>query len=125
MKITIPRIFDSARILAKPFGKDIEDFVSFSQQAFEQIIRALRNQITFEDNIKCQVLEVTLKHDLEQVLFASGRVKGIIVTRVFSDESITSYKWKYNDKSELIITPRFLGADTEKKVNVTLILLQE
>jgi hypothetical protein len=123
MKITLPRIFDSSRMLATEAGKQVSELIDFCQQAFEQLIKLTRNNITFEDNIKCQVVTVTLRHNEQTVLASTSRIKGIIPTRVFGN-ALASYTWSYNDKSQLTFTATFATA-TSSAVSVTLILLQE
>lgn len=128
MKITIPRLFDATRVLATEAGAAIQELVEFSQQAFEQLLRALRNNLTFTDNFRCQVIYATLKHGVEQEINTTMTIGGALVLRAYSSsgaEMPTGIKMRLDASNHLFITVNFLSADATRSVTTRLLLLGE
>jgi hypothetical protein len=72
-KITISRMLEISRLLGTDAGKQLADFLSYVSDLSEQVIRILRNNVTIGDNIDGKFLQVTLKHDTEQVINTDSR----------------------------------------------------
>lgn len=54
-KITIQRIFDTTKALATEAGQSLQDFIQFQAQFAEVTLRALRNGLTYADNLDCEI----------------------------------------------------------------------
>ena len=128
MKITIPRLFDASRVLGTDIGPKVQEFVEFSQQGFEQLIRALRNNLTFTNNFRCQVVNVTLRHGIEKEINTNITIGGIIPMKAYSAngaEGIDSVQMRLDAKNTLFVTVRFVSAVATRDVTTRLVLLGE
>lgn len=126
MKLSVPRLFDAARLLSTKAGQELSELINFSQYAFEQLIRALRNGLTFEDNFNAKMVTVTLRHNREQSLNVSGTITGIIPLRVISFaglDQITKFGWYITSSGSPSIKIDFSSADATRDVTVTLVVL--
>lgn len=124
MKITITRLYDAARFLQTEVGKAAQEFVDYSISAFEQIIRALRNGLTFTDNFNCKISEVFLTHNTAQVINTDGKTPfGILPIRVFSSTTgVSAFSWYINQKGETEVNMEFVGSPADSQ-RVLLIVL--
>ena len=66
MKLTITRVLETAKVLATEAGQQIGDFISYMAEFVDQVVRALRNGLTFKDNFDCEVRLVSLLHNTAQ-----------------------------------------------------------
>lgn len=81
-KITIQRIYDAAKDLATKSGQELTNFLTFTTTAFEEVVSALKNSLSYEDNFDCKVMTVELFDDLEQQVSAAAGLKVIKEIRV-------------------------------------------
>lgn len=128
MKLTVSRLFDVSKALTTKAGQELQDVISSVQFALEQLIRALRNNLTFEDNMKCERKIVVLRHNETQAVSVSGTPTGLLTVRVFpsttTDEALSKpMQWKINDKSEFVVTAQFDSAVATRDISVEIIVL--
>lgn len=115
MKITIGRIFETARALATEAGQELTDFINFQAQFAEITIRALRNGLTDEDNSDCEIRTIQLTHNTPLTLGASKKkAKEIRVRRVLDVTYSLSapLAWGFNNNGQVFITALFTPAPT-------------
>ena len=114
MKITLSRIFETSKALATAPGQELQDFINFVAEMSEQVLRALRNGLTFEDNLRCQTPRLSLKHGTEQVVNTQGKVpKRVMVTRVYSTQyGFDSFIWYVDNNNQLTVKIGFTGSPT-------------
>lgn len=126
MKVTLSRIFETSKALATKPGQELQDFITFVGEMSEQVLRALRNGITFEDNIRCQTPRVGLIHNIDQVVNTDGKTpKRIIVTRVYSTTTgVDAFMWYVNNSGQLVVKAKFINAPTDK-IDVDLLVFYD
>ena len=126
MKITLSRIFETSKALATKPGQELQDFINFVGEMSEQILRALRNGITFEDNVRCQTPTVSLVHNTEQIVNTNGKVpKRVIVTRVISTQyALDAWLWFLDSQGRLVVKVKFSDAPTGL-IDVDLLIFYE
>ena len=123
MKLTLTSIFDATQVLASKAGQEMAPFVDYVTRAFEEVIRSLRNNLTFQDNFLCNVKTVSLKHGTTISIPFDKKVTGIIPVRVnHTSDSLDSLNWYYDSKGDLKITAYFRLAGDDSR-SVTLIAL--
>lgn len=124
-RLTIGRIFESSKALATEAGKQLTDFINDFADFREQVIRALRNGLTFKDNFNCIVSTVSLKHNTPQVINTNGQQPiGVIVLRSAKQIYNVTIAWELNDKSELSVLPTISGSPTSA-IDVVLLIIFE
>ncbi len=116
MKITLSRIFETSKALATKPGQELQDFITFVGDMSEQVLRALRNGITFEDNIRCLAPRVSLIHNVDQLVNTDGKApKRVLVTRVYSTTTgVDGFMWYVDNQGRLIVKIKFINAPTDK-----------
>lgn len=126
MKITLSRIFETSKALATNSGQELQDFINFVAEMGEQTLRALRNGITFEDNMRCKTPTVSLIHNVEQLVNTDGKApRRVIVTRVYSTQHATdSFLWYVNVSGQLVVKMGFTGSPTNK-IDVDLLVFYD
>jgi hypothetical protein len=123
VKLRITSLLDTGEALKTVAGKQLQNMIGYLADFVSQISQMVRNGLTFEDNVNCQVKLVSLSHNVEQVVSSDKIVRGIITTRVFSGSvSISSMIWYYNNSSQLIVKATF-STDPSQAIDVNLILL--
>lgn len=101
--INTPKSFDKAQMDSATLTK-IETFVDYVNQQFDQVTRALQNQLTFAENFKASVITLSAYHNKE--LSLSATAAGIIPLSVLGD-SIQSYYANVSNAGTQKITFRF------------------
>lgn len=113
-------------MVATDAGQQLQEALTFLNDVSDQVLRALRNGLTFQDNFNCLVTESTLKHDTETQISTSGkRPSGVIPLRVLSTSSgIDGITWFLNNQGQLIVKIKFTDAPTESRKVQLLILFE-
>jgi hypothetical protein len=123
MKLTITRVLETAKVLATEAGQEIGDFISYMAEFVDQVVRALRNGLTFKDNFDCEVRLVSLLHNTAQIVSSTRTVTGIIPVRlVRQDLMLRDFGWYYDDNGRLTVKASF-DADPGNAVDVQLVML--
>jgi len=108
--ITITRTPDIAKALNTKSGQELDDILSFLvTELTDQVIRTLRNGISFKDNFTCIVSQVALTHDVYQEIETNGRTPTqIIFGRVSSPTTIlTGFGWFVNERGRLQVKVKY------------------
>lgn len=126
MKITLSRIFETSKALATEPGQQLQDFINFTAEMSEQVLRALRNGLTFEDNIRCLTPRISLLHNVEQVVNTSGKTaKRVMATRSYSTlYGIDSFLWYLNNDNQLVVKVGFTSSPSVK-IDVDLLIFYD
>lgn len=124
MKITVSRLLETAKLLQTEAGQQLSELIDYVNTGFEQIVRALRNGLTFSDNVNCKVSTVDLTHNVEQVVNSDSKTPfGIIPIRTLSTTTgIDSLAWYIDTSGRLVVKAGFTGAPSGVQ-KVTLIIL--
>lgn len=127
MKLNSPKLFDITTIETEIAGK-VSNLISFINSSNEEIVRALRNQLTFGDNFKGKVLTLSCVHGIATV--AGGLAKGIQVLGVIplrvldATDSLTSHNFTFTSAGEFQFTAYFRLASTSAKQVTFFVLTQ-
>ncbi len=126
MKITLSRVFETSKALATRSGQELQDFINFVAEMSEQSLRALRNGLTFEDNVRCLTLTVSCLHNTAQLINTGGKLpRRVILTRVYSTvNALDSFLWYVDNLNRLTIRCGFTGAPAEQ-ISVDLLVFYD
>jgi len=122
VKINIDRLFDSNTILKstddtfKLVVRGLSPFFDFVNAGLWQLVRALNGEITFKDNLKGQIVEVSLKDSVPTKVAVTSR--DILTLLLLSTESNTIYGFdrSFTDAGDLQITAYFRATPTPDSV---------
>ena len=122
-KINISRLLDTSKMIKTEAGKQLEPLINYTSDMAEQVLRSLKNGLTFEDNINSSILTVGLVHNTSQEINTNNRTPtGVLIRRVLSTTDIpTGLLWYLNDSGNLIVKVLFSTANTSI-INVELIV---
>lgn len=110
-KINLTRIFETSRALATKPGQELQDFITYVAEAFTQIIAALRNALTLEDNFNCKTLSTTILHNTVQVISTDGKPPRRIQIDCQSTTYVCSgFGWQFNNAGQVTVKALFDGA---------------
>jgi hypothetical protein len=91
-KITISRLFDTSGIASTQAFQQLREFIFYVLDLAEQVLRNLRNGLTFSENFNCTVSTVSLVHGIAQVINTGGkRPIGILVIHTNSATTPMAY----------------------------------
>lgn len=123
MKITLTRVLETAKILSTEIGEEIPEFFEYMSEFVDQVVRTLRNGLTFRDNFDCEIKTVAFSNNVEQVISVSKPVSGITYLRALSQTSvIRDFGWYYDDRGRLTVKVGFDNSPTNS-IDVTLLIL--
>ncbi|HYD02010.1 MAG TPA: hypothetical protein VEB22_12350 [Phycisphaerales bacterium] len=122
MKLAISRLFDFAQVAATKAGEELKPFIDYANGKFEELHRALNGGLTFAENFRAQEITAKLKHATEATLAVKSTPKGLIPLSVSDSDAITSLVWSVNQKGQVVVTPRFLLAESTERTVMLLAL---
>lgn len=124
MKITISRIFETTKALATESGQELQDFINFCAQFSEITLRALRNGLTYEDNMDCEARTVAVSHGVALPLTVPKRPKEIRCRRIINPQYALSQPliWYFSNTGQPIIKCNFSPTPTAP-VEIDIIIL--
>ncbi len=127
-KLSIARLQDITSLvngLTKAGVEGADAFVTFVTDFSDQIISALRNRLTIEENLSSTVKDVTLSEATNQVISFDKKLtpKHVFATkcRPFST-AVTAFNWEMTQSGDLRVRASFLNAPTTLQT-VTLVIL--
>ena len=109
MKLPTPRLLETAKLMATQAGQQLGDLIVFATSSIEQIVRALRNNLSVADNFNSQIAPTTLTHATPQIINTNKRQPSqIMVGQVLSQTyGISALPWYMDQNSNLVVTPYF------------------
>lgn len=124
MKPTISNLLELSKYLQTQAGQDLQDPLSYLSSLAENFLRAMKNNLTFTDNIASRVTTVNLSHDSPQAINTDGKQPiGIEVWRIYSQTVLwTGFGWYINASGETVVTILFEDP-TATKLDVTLAII--
>lgn len=126
-KLSVTRLLDASRMLTTDAGKQLRDLIDYVNNVSSEVVRALRGGLTFSDNFSCKFAEVTLTHNVANILNTDGRTPvGIFPVRVNSSTyGIDAVSWWVDSSANVQIRPLFTPAPPASDVaqKVTLVIL--
>jgi hypothetical protein len=132
-KLNLSRAFEAGRVIeafAKAKIEGIEDFPTYLADLSENVIRALRGQLTLRDNFLSEERDVTLStgiaQSLQLQLNQSGRLtpRSILIGRVSPVTAfVTGFQWELRMDGSLSVIANFAPVPASGKVTVSLIIL--
>lgn len=125
-KLTVSRLFEAGRVL-KAFQDakidNVESFITFLSDFSENVIRALRGQLTFKDNFLFEERTVQLSSGVAQSmgLSKSQQPVSVQVQKVTPFSAIpTGFQWQMTLDGQLQVLMTFSPAPASGKVDVSL-----
>ena len=124
MKLTISSIFDFATVATSKAAQELTTFIDFVNRLTDEVVKALRNRLTFADNFQGQQVVVELVHGVEsKIAIDRPQVLGVLHLKTSSTADVlTSMVTSVNQEGQLVILPNFKLASSTK-LNVTLFIL--
>jgi hypothetical protein len=124
LKLTISNIFDYATIAATKAAQEIKPFIDHYNASIDQIVKAIKGQLTLADNFYGQQLVVELVHNVQtKVAITRPQVLGIIPLATNSTiDALDNLQSSVNQSGQLLLTAQFKLASSTK-IKVTLFVL--
>ncbi len=116
-KLSINALLETSKMLATKAGQELKDLLDYTNSISDNMLRALRQGLTFDDNIKGTSLTASLLHNTPQIINYDRRqnIFAVIPVRTISTETgIDSMLWYMDSSSNLTVKVGFTGAPTTK-----------
>ena len=101
MKLFINRIIETSRFLSTDAGQQLTDFINYMADLAEQVVRTLRNGLTFGDNFSCSISDVELRSATQLQLQTTGSVFGVLL--VGQSQEVSRWHWGQNDQGVYVV----------------------
>ncbi len=125
-KLTIQRLLEVSKLLATEAGEQLSELLTFVNDVSDQVLRALRNGLTFKDNFNCDLPIVKIKHNEEtEVSTGDNRPSGVMPLKVVSTKyGIDQFSWWVSNQGKLVVKIAFTS-DPGLALEVRLLILYE
>lgn len=124
MKITFGRIFEQSLVNKTRSFEELAPYIEWTQQAIDNIARAITGEITFDDNIKSQYTTQTIRSQANTLEFKLRAAPKALILAQQSPVApiVTSFAWQQltNGNTQAIIN---LSATPANSVTVTLLAI--
>lgn len=113
MKVTISRLFELSKYLTTEAGKELEGALSYMSDLAELTLRGFRNQLTFEENMFCEVKRIAVRNNTPTIISIAQRNRPV---RIYADRVISQYYvitgfgWTFNTSGEVVLKVIFDGS---------------
>lgn len=123
-RINLSTLFETSRALATEAGGELKDFIIYFADFSRQIIQALKNGLSFEDNFNAKVVNVSLINDTAQIINTDGNTPvGVIPIRVVSTTvGLDDFSWYFDDDGNFTVKAGFTGSPSDT-ITVRLVIL--
>lgn len=115
MKIGISRLVETSKLLQTKSGQELQDLINHYVELADNVIKALNNRLTLEDNFNGKALTVSLANGTASVINTDGKVPSEVrVRRVYSSSSgVDSFIWYVNNSGQTVVKANFTGSPTD------------
>lgn len=122
-KLSISRLLETSKLLSTEAGQQLREALVYLNDLADQVLRALRQGLTFEDNFKCKIVSVAFQNNQETIVYTDNpNIFGVLPIRTISTSyGIDSTLWFKNTNNELVVKLGLSGSPTEA-VQVQLIV---
>jgi len=122
-KLSLQRLLEVSRLLATEAGQQLQDLLTFTNDLADQVLRALRQGLTFQDNFNCLVRQYTIQHQTDTLINTDGkRPYGVIPVRVVSETiRVGAINWHIDSTDQTFVNISFENG-TESYAVVLIVL---
>lgn len=110
-KITVSRLLETSRFLATKAGQELTDFITYVAEVSEQTIRALRANLTFEDNFRCFIKVANITTNVAfNINIDKKAPTGVFITQISNGAyGYSAFSWQINTQGLLTVTVTLVG----------------
>ena len=124
-QLKVSRLLEVSKILTTKSGQELADFVQYVADLAEQVVRTLRNGVSFADNMDATFKEATLvSGDATTVNTGTKRPRMVQVAQVMSlTYALDSFLWYIDSKGATQVKATFTGTPGTTRVSVVLLIV--
>lgn len=112
-KVTSTRVFEKGQVAGTNSGKELNPFLDWVINTFENLVRILQKGVGIQDNMDADLKTVTLKNATPLTISVSKRPIRIHVGRqVPIDNPMTSFVWGFETDTSITLIAEFKNAPT-------------
>lgn len=123
-QIKVSKILETAKFIATDAGKELQDFIQYVSELADQVIRILRNGVTFADNMDAKFINVNLVTATATAInVGNRRPKMIMVAEVISvTYGVDSFSWYVDNDGSTKVKVGFTGSPGTSQIPVVLLI---
>jgi len=120
MKLSIAKLFEVSAIAGTTAYTELKTFVDYTNTLADQVVRALRNGLTFSENFNCVIKDVEVTHNIATSIDIAGDVAGILVIGS-NGKIITGFGYSRVNVGSVLVTAQISTLD---KATLKLVILK-
>lgn len=117
-KLSLSKIFELSKALTSEAGAELEEPLTFLSELGEQVLRVLKNQLTFTDNFNCEIKSVNLRHNTAiPIEVGSRRPTTVLALSVRSQRYALGepVRFFFDNAGKLNVTGSFVDLSARKR----------
>ncbi len=124
-QLKVSRLIEVSKILTTKSGQELSDFVQYVADLAEQVVRTLRNGVSFGDNMDATFKEAKLVSGTASVINSgTKRPKMIQIAQVMSTVySLDSFLWFIDAQGQTQVRATFTGSPGSAQIDVVLLII--
>ncbi len=124
-QLKVSRLIEVSKILTTKSGQELSDFVQYVADLAEQVVRTLRNGVSFADNMDATFKEAKLVSGTATVINSGAkRPRMIQIAQVMSTVySVDSFLWFIDAQGQTQVRATFTGSPGSAQIDVVLLII--
>jgi hypothetical protein len=125
MRLSATKLFEQGVVATTKAYSELKPFLEYSIQNFDQLLRALKNQLTYADNFNAATVSVDLQHNRDQVIKVTSKdIFEVRLVRVFARQGVeaadhaATFLWAFNAAGELVVRAGFGSGNLQQAASV-------
>lgn len=123
-KLQISKVLETSKLLATQAGQQLSELITFTNDMSEQVVRALRQGLTFDDNFKALSATISVTHNTEQIVETNNRTPVYVLPArvVSSTVGIDAFTWFIDNSNRLVVKVGFTSPAPTAPLNVAILI---
>lgn len=124
-QLKVSRLVEVSKLLTTKSGQELQDFIQYVADLAEQVVRTLRNGVSFGDNMDATFKTVTVTSGTAGIVNTDGkRPKLVTIAQVMSlTYAVDSFLWYIDATGQVNVKATFTGSPGTTQIQVVLLIV--
>ena len=124
-QLKVSRLIEVSKILTTKSGQELSDFVQYVADLAEQVVRTLRNGVSFVDNMDASFKDAKLVSGTAAIINSgTKRPRMIQIAQIMSETyALDSFTWYIDAQGRTQVKATFTGSPASTQISVVLLIV--